>query len=53
MLSSHRDLGKVKSQGSSFTGIFLRDHLRTCKIFLLEAVISLGELLLPCGCGQM
>lgn len=44
LLSSHGDLGKVKSRGSSFTDIFVQEHLHTCKISLLRAVIPFGEL---------
>lgn len=42
-LSSHGDLGKVKSRGSSFT----EEHFHTCKISpisLLQAVFPFGEL---------
>lgn len=47
LLSSHGDLGKVKSRGSSFTDLFVQEHLHTCKISLislLRAVIPFGEL---------
>lgn len=40
LLSSHGDLGKVKSRGSSFT----EEDLHTCKISLLQAVFPFREL---------
>lgn len=42
-LSGHRDLGKAKSRGSSFT----EEHSHTCKISpnsLLQAVFPFGDL---------